>query len=168
MNILNTAKPYSSLGFDKLEAAEIVSRLNISLCTYQVFYHKLQNFHWNVVGSDFFDVHDVTEELYRESVNDIDRIAERIRVFGEVPTYRMSAYLRDSIVSETSHDKSAEFMMKDLTGDIQKLIETFLDLHEYAASNGDVSSVRLSEELIAKLELYHWKLTAWMNRRYQK
>lgn len=168
MNLLNTTKPYRKLGFEKLEVAEIVSRLNISLCTYQVFYHKAQNFHWNVVGSDFFDVHELTEELYRQSVVDIDRIAERIRVFGEIPKYRMSDYLRDSIISETSHDKSAEFMIKDLVGDIQKLIETVLDVHDYATRNGDVSSARLAEDLIARLEIYHWKLSAWMNKRYNK
>lgn len=168
MNLQYTPKTYRKLGFEKLEVAEIVSRLNITLCSYQVFYHKLQNFHWNVVGSDFFDIHDLTEELYTTSVADIDRVAERIRVFGETPKYRLSSYIRDSIITETSHDKSAEFMMKELVDDIQKLIETILDVHEYASRNGDVSSTRMAEDLIAKLEISHWKLTAWSNRQYKK
>lgn len=160
-------KTYKRLGFEKLDAAEIVSRLNIALSTYQVFYHKLQNFHWNVVGSDFFDVHAVTEEMYTRSIKDIDALAERIRVFGEIPTYRISGYVRDSIISESSHDMSGEFMMAELAEDLQKLIETFVDVHEHAAKNGDIGSLHMAQEIVYQLETDHWKLTSWMNRMYK-
>jgi starvation-inducible DNA-binding protein len=166
MQLVETAKPYSKLGYKKIEVAEIVSKWNIALSTYQIFFHKAQNFHWNVVGSDFFDIHDLTEKIYRTSLEDIDMIAERIRVFGETPRYRMNEYISESLISETTHDKSGEFMMIEMTGDIQALIEALLDTHEFATKNGDVSSIKLSQDIIAKLETYHWKLTSWLNQRF--
>jgi len=168
MQLASPTKPYNKLGYDKLEVAEIVSKLNVTLSTYQIVFHKAQNFHWNVVGSDFFDIHELTEEIYRSSLEDIDRIAERIRVFGETPRYKLGEYLNESLVEETSHEKSGEFMMMEMTRDIQALIESLLDAHEYATKNGDVSSIKLAQDIISKLELYHWQLTSWLNQRFNK
>ena len=158
-------KQAKRLGFKKLETAEIVSRLNITLCTYQVFFHKLQNFHWNVVGSDFFDVHDITQEMYEKSLKYIDDIAERIRVFGEVPEVKMSEYLKHSIVEESPYDKSAEFMFYDIIADLEKLTETFLDVYEHAANNGDIGTAHMVSKYVKDLETYHWQLSAWTKQK---
>lgn len=166
MDSIVKAKSYQKLGFQKLEAAEVVKHLNITLCTYQVFFHKLQNFHWNVIGNDFMDIHMITEELYRQSLENIDEIAERIRVFGETPKYTMKAYAQDSIIEETTHDKSADFMVLEILEDIEALSETMLDIHEYAAKNGDIGSTHMVEKMIKNLETYHWKLSAWRNSKF--
>lgn len=170
MNTLKNiqTETHKELGFAKIEVAEIVSRLNVALCSYQVFYHKLQNFHWNVVGSDFFDVHDTTEAFYSTSVTHIDKVAERVRILGETPDYRMESYLTKSIVQQSTHDQSAEFMFGELVNDITKLLETFLDAHGFAAKNGDVGTVKLTQEIIENLEINHWKLSSWLNMKYVK
>ena len=36
---------------------ELESKLNELLADLNVFYRKLQNYHWNVEGKDFFQVH---------------------------------------------------------------------------------------------------------------
>ena len=40
------------------------SKLNALLANLTVEYHKLQNQHWYVAGSDFFQAHAQLEELY--------------------------------------------------------------------------------------------------------
>ena len=40
--------------------------LNELLSDLNVFYRKLQNYHWNVTGQDFFQAHSKLEELYNE------------------------------------------------------------------------------------------------------
>lgn len=168
MSITEIEKQHKELGFKKLEVAEIVSRLSIALSSYQIFYHKLQNFHWNVVGSDFFDVHEHTEKLYKNSQDNIDKIAERIRVLGEVPPYKLKDYLYNSIVKESDHEQSAEFMFGEIVNDIQKLIETLLDVHGYAAKNGDIGTIHITQKMVENLELNHWQLSSWLNRKYAK
>lgn len=168
MEILEkTDRPAKRLGYDKLETAEIVTKLNVSLSTYQVFFHKLQNFHWNTVGSDFFDVHELTEEMYKMALVDIDEIAERVRVFGKMPEDKLSAYLKSSIIEETSSEKSAEYMFYELIADLEKLTETFLDVHEHAAKNGDVGTTYMISKMIKELETYHWQLSSWASKRFQ-
>ena len=41
-------KAYKKLGFTYLETAEIIVALNDLFVNYQVHYHKLRSFHWNV------------------------------------------------------------------------------------------------------------------------
>lgn len=155
------------LGFQKMETAEIVKALNDTLCTYQIFFHKLQSFHWNVVGSDFLDVHDITQEMYEKGLKEIDDIAERIRVFGQNPEVKITEYLRHSLIEETSHEKSAEYMMYEIISDIEKLTENLLDVHGKASENGDVGTVYMCNHMIKDLETHHWKLSAWTSRKFE-
>ena len=159
-------KQYEKLGFKKLESTEIVLSLNKALASYQVFFHKLQSFHWNVLGNDFYDVHDVTEAMYKRGLTNIDEIAERIRIFGQIPEVRLTSYLQHSIIKESSPDKSAEFMIYDLISDIEKLSENLLECHGAAAKNGDVGTTFMISRMLKELESEYWKLSSWTNRKF--
>ena len=84
-NSINSKKTYKKLGFTYLETAEIVVALKQLLANYQIHYHKLRSFHWNVEGPDFFELHEAFEQDYNTTKENIDEIAERIRVFGLKP-----------------------------------------------------------------------------------
>jgi starvation-inducible DNA-binding protein len=71
---LAKAKPIK-LGWTADETERISSALNELLANYQVHYQKLRNYHWNVKGSDFFDLHQEFETLYTEANQNIDDIA---------------------------------------------------------------------------------------------
>jgi len=160
-------EPAKNLGFKKIESAEISKQLNTVLATYQIFYHKLQNFHWNVVGADFFDIHDLTQEMYERAVDDIDEIAERVRVMGQVPMYRMNDYIENSLIKESQYDLSAEFMVRHLIGDIEALIESFIGLHEASTRNGDLGGALMASQMVKKFETNHWQLSAWCDKKFK-
>jgi starvation-inducible DNA-binding protein len=161
-------KVHAKLGFKHLEAAEIVTRLDLLLCNYQVFFHKLQNYHWNVVGGEFFDLHDITEEMYTKGLTDIDEIAERIRVFGKTPTHRLSDYLEQAEIKDTTHDLSSEYMTLNLIEDIETLTSFIIDTSSVAHDNGDLGTVFMMNKLIQEFETYHWKLSSWTNSKFAK
>ncbi|GAB0029715.1 hypothetical protein VN1349_10780 [Helicobacter pylori] len=50
-----------------------------------VLFMKVHNFHWNVKGTDFFNVHKATEEIYEEFADMFDDLAERIVQLGHHP-----------------------------------------------------------------------------------
>ncbi len=154
------------LGYTKLETAEIVSNLDKNLSNYQIFYHKLQGFHWNVVGGDFFEVHEVTEKMYKMAAENIDEIAERIRIFGVLPEVRLQNYMKNAIIEQTDTDKSSQLMIFELIKDIQSLTESLLGTHESASANGDVGTALMVSEMIKELETFHWQLSSWANRRF--
>lgn len=57
---------------------EIIKNLNELLSDLNVFYRKLQNYHWNIKGKNFFTIHSKLEEYYNEVNEQIDEIAEHI------------------------------------------------------------------------------------------
>lgn len=160
-------KPFKSLGFKHLETVEIVTNLNTLLCNYQVFFHKLQNYHWNVVGGEFFDLHGVTQAMYEKGLKNIDEIAERVRVFGKVPTYSLGDYISKSTIKQTDHDMSSEFMTRELISDLTILASLVVEVSSKAAAAGDLGTVHMMNKMIKEFETDHWKLTSWVNKKFE-
>lgn len=48
---------------------KVLNSLNSLLADLNVFFRKLQNYHWNVEGKDFFIVHEKLEEYYDSIFN---------------------------------------------------------------------------------------------------
>ena len=99
--MVTTAKrTFIKLGYSHLDTAEIVTQLNRLLSGYSVYQQKLRNFHWNITGQEFFELHDLFEEMYKRAINETDEIAERIRLFGQRPASTFDEYLKLSIIKE--------------------------------------------------------------------
>jgi starvation-inducible DNA-binding protein len=47
----------NSLHFDIEKAKDTSKELNILLAGYHLYYQKIRNYHWNIVGRSFFDLH---------------------------------------------------------------------------------------------------------------
>jgi len=57
---------YLGLKSDDLE--KTITQLNTLLANYQIYYQNLRNYHWNITGEHFFDLHVKFEELYNEAI----------------------------------------------------------------------------------------------------
>ena len=79
---------------------DILNNLNTFLCDLNVFYRKLQNYHWNIKGKDFFIVHQKLEEYYTEVNTQIDEIAEHILALGGQPLGTLKDYLNITKIAE--------------------------------------------------------------------
>jgi starvation-inducible DNA-binding protein len=93
-------KPFKKLGFSYLDAAEIIVNLRQLLIEYQVHYHKLRNYHWNIQGSNFFELHKEFENEYLKVQNQIDIIAERINVFGQQPQMTLNEVVKNATINK--------------------------------------------------------------------
>jgi len=156
-------KTYSRLGFSGLDTAEMVTTMNKVLANYHVFNQKLRNYHWNVKGSDFFDLHEKFEELYTSAVTNIDEVAERIRVFGKTPMSTLAEYLQVSDIKETGTDLTPIEMTGQVLADIETLDGFLVEVAEAANEVGDMATMDLMNSMIRSLEKQHWMLTMWLN-----
>ena len=66
------------LGLDRGKVQNLTTNLNELLANFQVYYQNLRGLHWNIKGKSFFELHVKFEELYTDSQEKIDMIAERI------------------------------------------------------------------------------------------
>jgi len=161
-NTIKNRKPFRKLGFTFLETAEIVVALNHLLANYQVQYHKLRNFHWNIEGQDFFELHQEFENEYNSVKINIDIIAERIRVFGLKPSMSMTEILDLSEIKEVKTDKmSAIGMTTEVLKDFDILHNKMLDVVNAALDAGDNVTEQIVTDFMRNLEKRNWMFTAW-------
>ena len=149
------------LGLDKEKTAKTVSELNILLADYHLYYQKLRNFHWNVIGKNFFDLHEKFEELYDDAKLKVDEIAERILTLRYQPTSNMSEYLKDSNLKESPSDISDSKMIEILLEDHGLLLKQMRKVVDIADKSGDEGTIDLIGAYIRELEKTSWMLDAW-------
>src|SRR6266511_4611858 len=71
-----------SIGISDSNRQSVVKILNTLLADEYVLYTKTRNYHWNVVGPQFNDLHKFFESQYEELDDVVDDVAERARALG--------------------------------------------------------------------------------------
>lgn len=140
----------------------MIEPLKLSLANYQMLYHKLRNFHWNVDGSDFFELHEEFENDYNTLASHIDIIAERIRVFNYKPMLSMEVISDMSDIEDVKNELEAREMVKMLIGDFNLLHNKLLDCLDVALSIGDNVSEQMITDLMRYVEKRNWMYSAWI------
>jgi len=163
-NKLAKARPVK-LGWSAKETKHIATALNELLANYSVHYQKVRNFHWNVKGSDFFDLHELFEQLYNEAFNNIDAIAERIRVFGETPLSTMKDYLDKADIKETGTDLDSDIMVRETLSDFRILLDSMIKTVDVAIDQEDSGTEEMVKKFINTIEKHHWMLSAFLANR---
>lgn len=155
----------SYLNLDKEKSRKTVEQLNILLADYHVYYQKLRNFHWNITGQNFFDLHEKFEELYDDAKLKVDEIAERILTLRFQPTSNLSEYLQKSNLQESPTTLSDTEMVKALLEDHGKILVQMTKVIETAEENGDEGTIDLIGGYIGELEKTSWMFEAWTKRK---
>ena len=151
------------MGWKPEQIDKISHALNSVLANYNVHFQKLRNFHWNVTGSDFFDLHIEFEAQYKEALEHIDEIAERIRVFGETPFSTMKEYLHESEIKESSSTQmDSDLMVRELLSDYRVLLQYLSAVVQIASEQHDAGTENLIKGFIKKIEKHHWMLTSFL------
>ncbi|NAW58035.1 MULTISPECIES: Dps family protein [unclassified Vibrio] len=152
-----------NIGIDRehrLSTAEGLKRL---LADSYTLYLQTHNFHWNVEGPNFRELHLMFEEQYTELATAVDDIAERIRTL-DVPapgTFRDFEQL--SAIREVEGVPSSTEMIDILTRNHEHVVKTARHVLKLAQQADDESSIALVSDRMR----IHEK-TAWMLRSLQK
>lgn len=147
------------IGIDTSVRLAIAEKLSRLLADSYTLYLKTHNFHWNVTGPMFRDLHLMFEEQYTELAEAVDVIAERIRTLG-VPapgTYREFQKLTQ--IKESEGVPPAVEMIAELTADHESITRAIRDALSVAQKADDEST----DSLLADRLAVHEK-TAWMLR----
>lgn len=139
-------------------------KLNRLLATYQVHYQNLRAIHWNIKGTNFFELHLKYEELYNRTHIIIDDLAERILTLGCTPYHRFQDYLLHSALDEnaTIHDGN-EGMAYVLRAQ-EKLLELERELIKSASDENDEGTNAFMSDLVREKEKTNWMFAAWLGK----
>ncbi len=142
----------------------VVVELNTLLANYHIYYQKLRNFHWNVLGENFFELHNKFEDLYSDARLKIDEIAERILTLRYHPMSKFSDYLEISNIKESTPLQSDRDMVTELIGDHKILLEQMSKVLSKAETASDEGTIDLIGSYIRSLEKSSWMLDAWTKK----
>lgn len=147
------------IGINTEDREEIATGLKTLLADSYTLYLMTHNFHWNVTGPKFRELHLLFEEHYTELATAVDEIAERIRTLGVYApgTYREFAQL--SQIDEVDNVPEADEMVRLLTKAHEQVVKTCRDVLSSAQDADDESTAALVSDRMR----IHEK-TAWMLR----
>lgn len=123
----------------------VINDLNKFLSDLNVFYRKLQNYHWNIIGDHFFVLHAKLEEYYDVINNQIDEIAEHILMLDKQPLGTMKDYLSNTCIVEANNEKVKDSVV---LGNIIKDYETLLQKVIMIKKNADEQNMYLTSSLM--------------------
>lgn len=153
------------LGLSLEQVAPTGKALNQLLANYQVYFQNLRNFHWNVSGHNFFDLHEQFEELYIDAREQIDEIAERILTLRMRPLSTLESYLETSEVTSFGRVIDETEMVGKLLENHQTIIKSMRSVLEEADKITDEGTIDLIGGILSNFEKQSWMLDAWYERK---
>lgn len=149
------------LGKTRDELQGTAYELNTLLANYHIYYQNLRNFHWNIDGVHFFDLHEKFEELYNSAQTNIDEIAERILTLRFAPLSSYSEYIREANIKEAGKIEEPTIMVKTVLENHAAIIENMRKLIQAADKAGDEGTIDLIGAMLRTTEKESWMFDAW-------
>ncbi len=137
---------------------QITEKLSHIVSDTFVLYIKTLNFHWNMVGKEFYMYHHLLQEQYEEHQEAIDQLAERIRMLGRPSPGSMKSFLKKACLKESEGLKSAEVMIQELVDDHEALVEHCHAIIQFTDEVHDQGTADLLTERIRSHSKQAWLL----------
>jgi len=138
--------------------------LKVAFASEFSFYLKAHNFHWNVTGPFFSQLHDLFGKIYEEVYGSIDQFAEEIRSAG---AFVPASYTRFSMLSEIDDQTNIPDdgdMIAILLADSDKMVKILKYVFDIATAQGEEG---LADFLAGRMDAHRkhsWMLKATITK----
>lgn len=136
--------------------------LKTFLGTSYAYFTKAWGFHWNVEGSNFGEMHEFFSDVYEDTQDSIDKIAEFIRTLDEYAPGSLQRFQELSLIQEQTKIPRARLMLTELLADTQTLIDLSLSLLKAAQAEGREDIANFAAERQEKHGKYAWQMKAYL------
>jgi starvation-inducible DNA-binding protein len=151
------------IGLSEEQRAGVADILDRTLSDLYVLYTKTRNYHWNVVGMHFRELHKLLEEQYEALEEAIDLVAERSRKLGAPALGTLKEILAHASLKEQPGDyPDAYTMLSNLYSDHEAVIQW---LRQSADDCDEKYHDMGTNDFLLGLMQEHEKM-AWMLRSY--
>lgn len=148
-----------NIGISDSDRQKIAQGLSALLADSFALYLMTHNFHWNVTGPKFNDLHNMFMGQYTEQWNALDIIAERIRALGHPAPGTYKEFLKLASIKEVDGVPKALDMVRHLVAAQEATARTARKLFPLVDAANDQPTADL---LTQRLEIH--EKTAWMLR----
>ena len=153
----------TDIGLSDEQRDNVVKILNALLSDEYVLYTKTRNYHWNVIGPQFNDLHKFFEEQYTELNVVADDVAERARSLGGWALGTLKEFSQHARVNEyPGQYPQAREMITNLLGDHETIVRQLRTDLETAERHHDMGTNDFLTGLMEKHEKMAWMLRAFL------
>lgn len=148
------------IGIEGKNRSRSIEILNKVLANQSVLTVKTRNYHWNVTGIHFRDLHKFLEEQYTVLSEYQDVTAERIRMLGGRPLGNMAQFVQNASLKEETRDRLDAFaMLHSLLSDHEQVIRELRDaIDEMDSKLEDAGNADYLVELLREHEKSAWMI----------
>ena len=153
-----------NIGLSDQDRSGVVSILNTLLSDEYTVYTKTRNYHWNVVGPQFNDLHKFFEAQYTALNDIVDDVAERARALGGHAVGALTEFAqRTRLTEQPDQYPDAQAMLANLLVDHEAIIRHLrVDLEACADKHHDVGTNDFLTGLMEQHEKMAWMLRAFL------
>ena len=154
-----------NIGIPRSSQVRVSEFLNALLADEYLLYTKTRNFHWNVVGPHFNELHKFFETQYELLDQSIDDIAERARALGENAVGTLTEFLKlTSLREQPGEYGDAHHMLSILLADHETIIRSLRTaLKACAEEHHDAGTSDFLTGLMEQHEKMAWMLRSFLN-----
>lgn len=143
---------------------ELIEKMKVLLSSHFALYLKAHNFHWNVTGSDFAQLHEFFKTVYTELWAATDLIAEHIRQLNSYAPGSLERFQELSVIPGERNVKSASEMVSKLKSDNAKLSELLAEIYPLAEEAKEFGLSNFIQDRMAVHSKLSWMLTAILTK----
>lgn len=148
------------IGINEENRLKIAEGLKKLLADSYTLYLQTHNFHWNVTGPQFRELHLMFEEHYTELAIAVDDIAERIRTLDVAAPGTYQAFAKLSAIKEVEGVPAPADMVDILTKGHEQVVKTSREVLKLAQNADDESTASLVSDRMRIHEKTSWMLRA--------
>jgi starvation-inducible DNA-binding protein len=136
----------------------LIQQMKVILGTNFGLYFKAHSFHWNIEGPDFVQYHGFLGDFYDSVFDNVDTIAEKIRMLGAYAPTTLPRMLELSDIKDTDTIPTALVMLNQLKDDNDRFI-VHLRAGIVAADNaGEPAISNFLQDLLDQHQKHRWML----------
>lgn len=143
--------------------------LNVLLASTFGMALKAQQYHWNVMGADFYQLHEFYEELYDDLYEHVDIIAEAIRSLGSFPAGSFAEYVE---LSQVAEDDDVITFSKTQIANLIKANDVLIRVIKIAMTAADDEDSEDVEDLLVnrlrKHKKHGWMLNSFLEQQQRR
>ena len=158
-----------SIGILENHLQSAAQELNKLLADEFLLYTQTRNYHWNIEGSNFTEMHLFYEKQFTELDDVMDEVAERIRMIGHYTEARLGDYLKLTQLVEQPYTNDQQVQLQYLLDSQEAIIRNLRRLIAiFADEYKDIGSSDFATQLLSRHEKMAWMIRAHLNPKISK
>lgn len=139
---------------------ELIDKTKECLANTFVMYMKAHGYHWNVIGSDFPQLHGFFGNLYEELHGAVDDIAEQIRTINGFPQGTLARMIQLAEIKEDEKIPPAAKMITNLIDVNYQVMDCVQETYTMAENENEFALSNFLQDRLTAHAKHSWMLKA--------